>query len=198
MASLGLPLGLCTCYPLHVLLRIFFPLLSESFFLSPRLNINFSEMLSVAVLSCPNPSFSLSCHIVPWSNHYNYNYHVFSVCTCLLSNMEGPWGTGTAPVLVSATAQSSNTGGLQYKTSKVSTEQMNQLTDCSAETHSWLLFGKMWGSSVCQLVKMTEESLDHSKETGILLLLKPIHVSDAFSVRDKCKLLMRSYYLQRR
>lgn len=102
------------------------------------------------------------------------------------------------PVLVSAIAQGSSIGGLQYKTSKVSTEQMNRLTDCSAETHSWLLFGKICGSSVCQLVKMTEESLDHSKETGILLLLKPIHVSDAFSVRDKCKLLTGSYYLQRR
>ena len=60
----------------------------------------------------------------------------------------------------------------------------SQLTDCSAETHNWLLFGKMWGSSVCQLVKVTEEPLDHSKETGILWLLKPIHVSDAFSARD--------------
>ena len=81
--------------------------------------------------------------------------------------------------------------GPQYKFSKVSTEQMNQLTDCSAETHSWLLFGKIWGSSACQLVKVTEEPLDHSKETGILLLLKPIHVSDAFSVRHKCKLVTR-------
>lgn len=89
------------------------------------------------------------------------------------------------PVLVFAIAQAPGT----YKSSKVSTEQVNQLTDCSAETHSWLLFGKIWGSSVCQLVKVTEEPLDHSKETGILLLLKPIHVSDAFSVRDKCKLL---------
>lgn len=89
------------------------------------------------------------------------------------------------PVLVFAKARAPGT----YKSSKVSTEQINQLTGCSAETHSWLLFGKIWGSSVCQLVKMTEEPLDHSKETGILLLLKPIHVSDAFSVRDKCKLL---------
>lgn len=74
------------------------------------------------------------------------------------------------------------------KSSNVSTEHIKQLTDCSAETHSWLLFGKIWGSSVCQLVKVTEEPLDHSKETGIVLLLKPIHVADAFSVRDKCKL----------
>lgn len=93
----------------------------------------------------------------------------------------------TVPVLASATAQIP--GGPQYKSSKMSNEQMNQLTDCSAETHSWLLFGKMWGSSVCQLVKVTEEPLDHSKETGVLLLLKPIHVSDVFSVRDRYKLL---------
>lgn len=68
-------------------------------------------------------------------------------------------------------------------------EHTNQLTDFSAETHNWLLFGRIWGSSVCQLVKVTEERLDHSKETGVLLLLKPIHVSDAFSVRDKYKSL---------
>lgn len=80
-------------------------------------------------------------------------------------------------------------GGPQYKSSKGSIEQTNKLTGFSAETHNWLLFGKIRGSSVCQLVKVTEEPLDHSKETGVLLLLKPIHVSDAFSVRDKYKLL---------
>lgn len=105
--------------------------------------------------------------------------------------MEAPGGAGTVPVLVSATAQVPGTGGPQYKSSKMNIEQMNQLTDCSAETQSWLVFGKIWGSSVCQLVKMTEEPSDHSKETGILLLLKPIHVSDAFSARDKRKLLTR-------
>lgn len=33
--------------------------------------------------------------------------------------------------------------------------------------------------------------MDHLKETGVLLLLKPIHVSDAFPVRNKCKLFVR-------
>lgn len=111
--------------------------------------------------------------------------------------MKAPGRAGTVSVLVSATAQVPDAHGPQYKPSKASIKQTNQLTDCSAETHCWLLFGKIWGSSVCQLVKVTEEPLDHSKETGILLLLKPIHVSDAFSVRDKHK-LQESYYMQRR
>lgn len=102
----------------------------------------------------------------------------------------------TVPALVSATVQVPGISGLQYKSSKMSKEEMNQLTDCSAETHIWLLFGKMWGSSICQLVKVTEEPLDHSKETGVLLLLKPIHVSDIFSVRDRYK-LQESYNIQR-
>lgn len=103
-----------------------------------------------------------------------------------------PGRAGTVSVFISATAQTPDEHGPQ-----VSIKQTNQLTDCSAETHCWLLFGKIWGSSMCQLVKVTEMPLDHSKETGILLLLKPIHVSDAFSVRDKCK-LQESYYMQRR
>lgn len=73
---------------------------------------------------------------------------------------------------------------LGISATKLTTDQMNQLTDSSAETHSCLLFGRIRGSRGYQLVKMTEEPLDHSKETGILLLLKPIHVSDAFSVRN--------------
>lgn len=100
-------------------------------------------------------------------------------------------------VLVSAMAQVSSTGGPRCEFSKMNIEQRNQLTGCSAETHSWLLLGKIWGSSVFQLVNTTGEPLDHSKETGILLLLKPIHVSDAFSIRDKYNLLVRSYCLQR-
>lgn len=44
---------------------------------------------------------------------------------------------------------------------------------------------------MCQFVKTTEEPLDHSKETGNVLLLKPIHVFDAFSVRNKYKLFAR-------
>lgn len=138
--------------------------------------------------SRPKPSFLPLRHVFPQSSYHNYNYHVSLVCTCLLPSMEAPGGTGTVSILVSATGQVPDAHDPQYKSSKVSIKQTNQLTDCSAETHCWLLFGKIWGSSVCQLVKVTEEPLDHSKETGILLLLKPIHVSDAFSVRDKCKL----------
>lgn len=95
-------------------------------------------------------------------------------------------GLGLSP---SALAHVPGLCGPRYNYSQVSIKETDWLTDCSAETQSWLLFGKIWGSSECQLVKVTEEPLDHSKETGILLLLKPIHVSDAFPVRDKCKLL---------
>lgn len=136
--------------------------------------------------------FSPSCLLSPQS----YHHHAFPGRTCSLPSLGAPWGAETVPVLVSAIVQVPGTDGLQYESSKGSTEQMNQLTDCSAETHSWLLFGKIWGSNVCQLVKVTEEPLDHSKETGIFLLLKPIHVSDAFSVRHKCELLIGTQYLQ--
>lgn len=86
-------------------------------------------------------------------------------------------GLGLSP---SALAHVPGLCGPRYNYSQVSIKETDWLTDCSAETQSWLLFGKIWGSSECQLVKVTEEPLDHSKETGILLLLKPIHVSDAF------------------
>lgn len=92
------------------------------------------------------------------------------------------------PLLVCTMTQDPGLRGSQCQCHE--TDRMIQLTYCSAATHSWLLCGKTWGSRGCQLVSVTDKPLDHLKETGILLLLKPIHVSDAFSVRNKCKLFL--------